>query len=364
MNHKLTELSTVEIDFTALQNNLGLLKGYLNKDTGMLAVVKADAYGHGAVEISRFLERDNSVKGFAVNSVGEGIALRNAGIEKQVLVFGVPLREEAGAYREYDLTATVSALSHFERLDDGTKYHINVDTGMRRLGIPPEALDEALGRVNQFEALTCTGVYSHLATADLPSTEYAAKQVRRFTDITLQFPADLDFHLANTGGLVFYPDSQFDLVRIGIGLYGYPPGQKKVPGLKPVLSWKSNIVQMRPVHRGDRVSYGGRWEAPGDGWIGTVPVGYFDGISRGLSGKLSVKVHGRIRPVVGTITMNLILVYLEGSSTDVDEGTEVVLLDQDLGADWWARKLETIPYEILTGIHTGIKRRYITPNGG
>lgn len=350
----------VEINVSSLKRNLEVLKSYLAGGSKIMPVVKANAYGHGAVEISRALADDSAIAGFAVNTIEEGRELRENGIrEKPVLVFSVPPKEEAVAYTAFDLTATVSSPAHFELLQPGTKYHLNFDTGMGRLGLDPgpESISDIKRLVEKHTGIECTGLYSHLATADGPSSEYAKEQIRRFEAVTEAFPGSLQAHMANTGGLAFYPSSHFDAIRAGIGLYGYSPGDVDIPGLEPVLSWKSRLVQVRPVGKGQRVSYGARWEAPSDGWIGTIPAGYYDGISRGLSGQLQVKAGRRLVPVAGTVTMNYIMVFLEEK---IEEGAEVTLLDGKLPASGWAEKLGTITYEILTSIHPAIERVYFT----
>lgn len=346
--------SVIEIDLAALGDNADRLAEQAGP-ASLMAVVKADAYGHGAKRIAGALE--SRVDAFAVNDVAEGIALRENGISRPILVFGVPELRHRMLYTEWDLTATVSSLSHFGLLDSGTGYHIQFDTGMGRLGILPEQAGEAKRLMEQSAHLTCLGCYSHLATADEPNSENVHRQIESFQRVREILETDLPYHLANTGGLFNFPEAVMDMVRVGIGLYGYNPGGDGSEGLSPVLRWKTHLVQVRRVRKGQTVSYGARWTCPEDGFIGTVPVGYSDGVPRSLSGKIEVRIGNTRYPMVGTVTMNYCMVWLGGDR--LPESTEVVLLDRSLDAEYWAGLGNTIPYEILTGLSHSIPRRAV-----
>ncbi|MDZ7771917.1 MAG: alanine racemase [Balneolaceae bacterium] len=346
--------SVIEIDLGALRHNLAEVRRRAG-EAGVMAVVKADAYGHGLVRIAGALEGE--VQGLAVNEVAEGVALRRAGIRAPVLVFGVPESRHRGAYRRWDLTATVSTLHHVELLEKGSTCHLNVDTGMGRLGVRPEAAGDMIRRLQAVDGPRCTGIYSHFATADVPESGMARRQLARFREVQdgLGDLADgLTVHMSNSGGLFFYPEARFDLVRTGIALYGCAPGETPLEGLRPVLGWKTHLVQVNRVRKGETVSYGARWAAPSDGWVGVLPVGYEDGLRRDLSGKISVEIGSEHYELAGTVTMNYAMVWL--GSERWPELTEVTLLGGENGVEEWAAAAGTISYEILTGLSRRVPR--------
>jgi alanine racemase len=348
--------STVEINLEKLKKNLQSLRTHINEETRVLAVVKADAYGHGAVEVADTLEP--LVEAFAVNDIHEGIELRKQGITKPILVFEVPQKSMASQYRVHNLTATVSADEHFEWLPNGSSYHLNFDTGMGRLGFDVAEAEHVSELVKEYNNLFCTGLYSHFATADRPGSDYVNKQHRLFKTIRSHFPDTLTTHIANTGGTAFYPSDQFDMVRLGIGLYGYAPGKKSINGISPILQWKSRLVQVKAITEQSSVSYGANWQAPEDGFLGIIPVGYDDGLKRSLSEELTVRINGQKYPLVGNITMNFTMVFL--GDDEYKPGTTVELLYPENNAWDWASKIDTIPYEILTSINPKIPREYIS----
>ncbi|MDX1636822.1 MAG: alanine racemase [Balneolaceae bacterium] len=348
--------SYLEVDLSAIRHNVQVLKSYTSPEVKLMAVVKADAYGHGSRQVAKALQE--RADWLAVNSVEEGVELRGAGISLPILVFSVPDDKTAPAYPEYALTASISALSHFGRLLPGTEYHLNIDTGMGRLGIRPDEVTAARKKMQEYQELTCTGIYSHFATADDPASAKAEKQLELFRAARSEFDETLLTHMANTGGTAFYSSSHFDMVRTGIGIYGYPPGRMLIHGLEPALRWGSELVQIKRVQKGDSVSYGARWHAPEEGYVGVVPVGYEEGISRLLSGNLEIAVNGELYPVAGTVTMNYVVLFL-GAATTCSEGDEVEILGgHSLTAGEWARRTGTIPYEIVTGISGRVPRIY------
>lgn len=348
--------STVTVDLSRLKKNAENLSTHVNNGTRIMAVVKADAYGHGAVEVARAL--DSLVDAFAVNAIQEGIELRENGIDKPILVFEVPEKSFSSQYRIHNLTATISAEEHFEWLPNGTSYHLNFDTGMGRLGFRPEEAKRIARMVQENQGLFCTGLYSHYATAGNPSSKLVAKQLQHFSTIRNYFPKDLAAHISNTGGTVFYETEQFNMVRLGIGLYGYPPAETAIEDIEPVLNWKSKLVQTKKIAANSTVSYGANWKAPMDGYLGVIPIGYEDGLKRHLSGKISVRIQSKKYPLVGTITMNYCMVFLK--EDQYEPGTEVDILNKDNSAEDWAKMLGTIPYEILTSITPKVSREYIS----
>ncbi|HET6528513.1 MAG TPA: alanine racemase [Balneolaceae bacterium] len=348
--------STVTVDLGVLKENISTLRSFLNKGTKIMAVVKANAYGHGAVKVAEAISL--MVDAFAVNDIQEGIELRESAINKAILIFGVPEESFAGMYKKYDLTATVSSEKHFTILPAGTSYHLNFDTGMGRLGFYPDDAEKVARLAAEHEELSCTGIYSHFASAHKPESDSVQKQYELFQEIRKHFPPKLTTHICNTGGTVFHKLKQFDMVRLGIGMYGYSPGEAKIEGLKPVLKWGSRLVQVKRVKKGKAVSYGSIWKAPSDGYVGMIPVGYYDGLRRNLSGQFSVRIGTKSYKVVGIITMNFCMVYL--GDDYYEPGTEAELIYPENDAEDWAEKIRTISYEILTGIDRSIPREYIS----
>lgn len=346
--------ATVNINLIQLQKNVESLKEFIDNKAQVMAVVKADAYGHGAVEVASSLK--SQVDAFAVNDIHEGIELRKAGIDNPILVFEPPQQSLVSKYKTHELTATVSAEDHFEILPEGTVYHLNFDTGMGRLGFDASQVERVLALVEGHHNIECKGIYSHFATADNPGSDQVVRQHERFKGIRAHFPDELTTHISNTGGTVFYEGTQYDMVRLGIGIYGYPPGKNDIEGIKPVLTWKTRLVQVKPVKAGQTISYGARWQASEDGFIGIIPIGYDDGLKRGLSGNLSVRVNSKNYQVVGTITMNYSMVFL--NKDEYEAGEEVQVLHSGNTAGDWARKIDTIPYEVLTSINPRIPREY------
>ena len=347
--------SVLTVDIPAIRHNLEVIKQRAGTGTKVMPVIKANAYGHGSREIAEALQGE--VDWFAVNSVDEGIELRDHGIDLPILVFGVPNSETADLYANFNLTATVSEMSHFDLLPAGTEYHMNFDTGMGRLGIPPGRAKEAFEQMENHSALICSGIYSHFATSDVPGSEMVENQLRRFKKISSYFPDQLLTHIANTGGACFYHDTALDLIRPGIGIYGYPPAGTEIQNLKPALSWTSKLVQVNPISKGETVSYGANWQAPRDGIVGVIPVGYEDGLKRVLSGRISFSIDGKKYPQVGNITMNYCMVFLGQDQHSAGTGVKLLSTSQnDLSR--WAELAGTIPYEILTSLSPDITRVY------
>ncbi|MCW9705935.1 alanine racemase [Fodinibius salsisoli] len=347
--------AVVQVDRSLLQKNFQTLSQFLDNQTRIMAVVKADAYGHGAVEVAKAL--DPHVGAFAVNAIQEGIELREHDITKPILVFEVPQQALATQYRIHNLTATISSREHFEWVPNGTSYHLNFDTGMGRLGFQPIEAEEIAALVEDRGELFCTGIYSHFATAHEPGSAFVAEQHKLFKEIRSHFPENLAAHIANTGGTAFYDTNQFNMVRLGIGLYGYAPGEVAIEGLEPILSWRTHLAQVKAIQKEQTVSYGAEWEAPGEGYLGILPIGYSDGLKRNLTGKIPVRINGKEYEAVGTITMNYSMIYL--GEDYYETGTEVELLYPESTAYDWAQKLKTIPYEILTSIDPRIPRKYV-----
>jgi len=346
------------VDLNALDHNLAFLKQLAGDGKKVMAVIKADAYSHGAVRIARHLE--GRTDWLAVANTDEAIELREAGIKAPLLVFGIPAESSAAACREYNLTATVSDAAHFDILPGGTHYHINFDTGMGRQGFRPEQRAEVRNLVLKHPGLTCTGIYSHYATTDDPGSEFAKEQLQRFEQICVDFPEIPLKHMSNSGAIVYYNEfPHFDMTRTGLGLFGYTPGHLQPPELKPVLRWQTHLAAVKKIYKGDTVSYGATWKAAGKTTIGTLPVGYADGLPRSLGNKLKVLIRGRYFPVVGNVTMDYTMVDLGEEA--MPAGTDVTLLGGDAWpAGRWAETAGTNIHEILTNLTGRVQKVYLT----
>lgn len=347
--------SIAEINLNEITINIEELRSR-HPQQKLLVVVKSDAYGHGAVRVSKHIEEKTDW--FGVASVDEGIELRMGGIKKPILVFGVPTAQNAAAYVTHNLTATISDKTHFSMLMDGTSYHLNFDTGMKRLGFDPSEAEEVRKLAVANQRLICSGIYSHYATSDNPGSEFVLEQNRRFKEVLKNFAEVNMVHMSNTGAAAFYDTDHFSMIRTGLIPLGYTAGQTHVDWLNPVLSWKTKLVQVRRVNKGEGVSYGHSWKAPEDGYIGTLPVGYSDGVPRSIANNLTVFIDGKGYQSVGNITMDYTMIYL--GSEPLKNSSEVTLLGRDgWDAGKWADHAGTNTHEILTGITDLVARSYV-----
>ncbi|MGZ3441993.1 MAG: alanine racemase, partial [Polyangia bacterium] len=292
-----------EIDLAALRKNVDVLAATVGASVGILAVVKADAYGHGALACARALER--KVWGFAVSLVEEGVELRRGGIEAPIVVLGSFYgysHRDVLAFRLTPVIADPADVEKFARAADEMAtgrvgVHLKIDTGMSRLGVRVEELDEILARLAATPGVELTGLCSHLASADADDAVSTAEQLGRFDEARRRITA-AGFnvplvHVANSAATLRFGDARFDLIRPGLALYGYSPSAVAAyTGLLPAMSLKSRIVAMRDLAVGERVSYGGLWQAASPARIATVPIGYADGYTRRMTGKAEVLVGG------------------------------------------------------------------------
>ncbi len=368
-----------EIDIVALKHNVSLLKRTFYP-AELAAVVKANAYGHGAIEVARAAGR-GGIKTFCVATVEEGAELRDAGIDGQVLVLMEPEREFIEDALLNDLTLTIysvrallEVVAAWERISKSGKVfprprvHIKVDTGMHRLGVTEsEALE--LAKLVKSSGVVFEGLSSHLAMADQgesgkgPTLEQIARFERVATKLATFNIRPQILHIANTAGGISYPNARYDLVRAGIGLYGYlPSSEVNLVGLKPVLSLKARVSALRRLQGGEAVSYGLRRRLERPSYIATVPIGYADGVRRLLFDKgQDILIKGERLPIAGTVTMDQTLI--DCGDLEVLPGDEVVLLGRQGGenitAVEWAESLGTIPYEVLTSLGSRVPRVYV-----
>lgn len=367
-----------EVDLGALQRNVARLRQRTRPGTQVLVAVKADAYGHGLLPVARALS-DVGVDWLGVATPDEAERLRAAGVAGRILVFG-PLRGPALARliaAEVDLTVTdlddvAAAAAARAQLSAGApeaRVHLKVDTGMGRLGLRPERATDIARAVRDADGLRLVGVWTHFACADEPSRDVTEAQRRAF-ETTL---AELDVaglrpelrHAANSAALLALPSTNYDLVRPGLAVYGYPPGPELADAaadLERVLTLTAPVVFVKRVIRGDAVSYGQRWRAPDDTTVATVRFGYADGYPRALTNLGDAALHGRRCRVVGTVCMDQLMLDVGHRDVVASVGDRAVLFGPGgPGADELAARIGTIPYELLTRIGGRVVRRYRSP---
>ena len=355
-----------EVDLLALKDNLRALRTHVaGSRTAVYAVVKADAYGHGAVPVATALERAG-VEGFCVSLVEEGIELRRA-TRTPVLVLGGFYGNAHRDVVEHNLTPIVFDLADVEKLaraasDRRVAIHVKVDTGMARLGVATHALAGFLAKAKDFPNVDVAGICTHLACADTEG-DITAHQLAKFDAVLKAVGRPQVVHAANSAGAVRFADSRYDLVRPGIALLGDAATTlATLPGARPVLRLVTKVIAMREIEAGDTVSYGALWRAARRSRIATVPLGYADGYPRRLTNTGEILLRGQRAPVVGAVCMDMFMVDV----TDIAGaavGDEVVLLGEQgserITASDWAAWAGTINYEIYCGISKRVPRVYI-----
>jgi alanine racemase len=356
----------MEIDLGAVVYNLNYFKSRLKSSTGIMAMVKAFAYGSGSNEIANVLQY-NRVNYLGVAYADEGIDLRKNHITLPIMVMN-PAEESFDALLGYQLEPEIynfqllHAFSAFLR-GRPCKVHIKIDTGMHRLGFGRQEIEALATLLRERPNLTVASIFSHLAAADEQAhDEYSRQQGRRFVGmadiISSQLPARPIYHLLNSSGILRLPELQFDMVRLGIGLYGIDPTGEHSARLRPVASLKTIISQIRHIPKGDTIGYGRKGKAEIPLTVATIAVGYADGFSRAFSqGVGKVLVNGMRAPVIGNVCMDMTMVDITGISAK--EGDEVILFGKALPIEELANSVDTIPYEILTNASERVKRVFV-----
>ena len=370
----ITTMVDLAIDLTALEHNYRQLRNLCDPQVKMLAVVKADAYGHGLLPAARKLAAAG-VDYLGVGSLEEGLALRQAGITLPVLLLLGILPEEAGCTVGHDLDVALFRMDVAQALTTAAsqqgkqaRVHLKVDTGMGRLGVlPAEALPFLAGLKN-LRHLEVVGLISHLAVADEEDKTYTYKQLHEFTALLAAAREDgwhLPLsHITNSAALWELPAAHLGLVRPGLMLYGSPPSPERTPpvDLQPVMSLTARVLQMKRLPPGSSISYGCTYTTPDWCDLAVLPVGYCNGYSRLFSNRGEVLIHGRRAPIRGRVCMNLTMVDVTGLP-EVKEGDRAVLLGSDQGEQLRAEELagwaQTISYEIYCALGTANVRRYI-----
>lgn len=362
-----------QINLTNLAYNVKIIRNHLSPAIGMTAVVKADAYGHGALEISR-VALEQGATALAVATPEEGIELRKAGFTVPILLLGLAFAEDAENLVHYDLTATACTFEHINTLAQAAraqgrqaKIMLKVDTGMNRIGFAPQELPTYAEYALSFAEIELRGCFTHLATADSRDKEHAQNQVALFRQSIRQL-ADKQIHLpyisfANSASIVDLDCSLCNNARPGIILYGLAPSNEMhhTLDLKPVMELKTKVVYVKQVPAGAAIGYGRTFTTAQPTFIATLPIGYADGYHRLLSNKASVLIHGRRCPIVGTVCMDQIMVDLGPEST-VETGAEAVLFGrqgtEEITVNELADLAQTINYELICAVSKRVPRIY------
>lgn len=387
-NTNVRPVTRAEIDLQAVRHNLRELKRLIAPPTVIMAVVKADAYGHGAIEVAKTLV-EHGVPYLAVARFPEAMTLRRAGLTVPILLFGHTYPEYLGPMLRYDIRPSINTIDSARTLSTAAQrrkgkipVHVKIDTGMGRLGVVCDGLAlpdsqkssrkaavQAVLDIASLPRLEIEGIYTHFANADSPDTGHANLQFSLFMDVLSDLKkSGLEPHFrhaANSAALIGMPETHLDLVRPGIALYGLHPSSVLRKGqidLRPAMSIKSSIIQLKTVSSGFKVSYGGTHETERATTLATVPIGYADAYSRLLSSRGCMLVRGRRAPVVGRVCMDLTVLDV-GHIPDVELEDEVVVLgrqgNDEITADEIAELIHTIHYEIISTITARVPRIFV-----
>jgi len=345
----------VEIDLSALERNYKRISSIVK--TEIMAVVKADAYGHGMTAICPILEK-LKVNSFGVATVDEGIALRKAGITRPILVLGAtPFWAFESCFLN-NLTITLYSKENINQLVEFSKLkntrlpvQIKVDTGMNRLGLPYSEAGEIIKEVINTTSLRLEGIFTHLSDAN--DYEFSKLQKERFEQVTQKYKdLKIQKHIANSFAAINYEDFRYDLVRIGIALYG-----QEFNFLEPIISLKGRITNIHEVRENEFVSYERNWKSLKDSLVATVPIGYADGIDRKLSNNISALCEKKKIKQIGNITMDQMMFDIS-EARDLKTGDVITLIGKEIPISSWAEKLNTITYELLTRLKMRLPRVY------
>jgi alanine racemase len=367
-----------EVDLDNLVYNIQQIRGK-SKSKEVIGVVKADAYGHGAIDVAPLL-LENGATRLAVAVINEAIELRNSGIQCPIMILGITPETLAEDLIKYNIEATVSSYELAYKLskiaqsrDKSLKIHVAIDTGMGRIGfLPNEESIEEVYKISKLPNIEIEGLFSHFCTADEVNKEYSHMQFEKynwFYNKLVERNIKINMRdIANSAAIMELPDTHYDATRPGIILYGYYPSNevdRNLLSIKTALTWKANIVHIKTLEKDQYIGYGRKFKTERESIIATLPVGYADGYSRMLSGKAKVIINGKFAPVVGNICMDQCMVDVTDVG-DVKVGDEVILLGADGDIKFDAEDigyiLGTISYEVVCMISKRVPRVY-TKNG-
>ena len=359
----------VEINLRSLRHNFDYIKSIISDKTKILAVVKAYAYGSEPYKIASYLQK-LKVDYFAVAYTSEAVKLRESGIKNPILVFH-PQPESLYAIIRHKLIPTLYSfkiLQSFKEIVSTEKLenypvHLKINTGLNRIGFGSQDISQLITNINSDNFIKIDGIYSHLSSSeDKLEFDFSQKQItlfkESFTKIINSISNKPLVHLCNTSGVFNFPNAHFDMVRCGIGLYGFSNKLTKNKSLIPVVSLKSSISQIHLINKGDSVGYNRGYIAEGNKKIGTIPLGHADGISRFYGNNNGfVYIKNKKAPIIGNVCMDMLMVDISG--IDCDEGDEVIVFNEEHTAEELAESINTISYELLTGLSERIVRKFI-----
>ncbi|WP_430411063.1 alanine racemase [Kordia sp.] len=362
--------SVLEINFKALAHNYKFIKSITKTGTKILAVVKAFGYGSDAIEVAKYLQDELDVDYFAVAYIREGAYLRAGGITKPILVLhpqvvnlkhAIAYNLEPSLYNDRIFTAFAK-----ETAKQGKKeypVHIKFNTGLNRLGFFESDVNHVIQKLKTLKQLKAISLFSHMAASeDHTEKEFTTAQIKTFKEISATFEKEMKYkpmlHMVNTSGIFNYPEAHFDMVRTGIGLYGFGNEAKFDKQLQPVTSLKSVISQVHRIEKGESVGYNRAFVSDDYKTIATLPIGHADGISRQFgNGVGSVVINGKLAPIIGNVCMDMIMVDITGIRCN--EGDEVIIFGEGQTAEELAAKINTISYELLTAVSQRVKRVFL-----
>jgi alanine racemase len=358
------------VNLRAVSQNIAKIRKTIGRERNLMAVVKADGYGHGSVEVSRTaLESGADCLGVALPE--EGVILRQAGIDVPILVFGSIQPSEA--YKTIDslLDQTVCSVEATEALNQEAckasvrvNVHVEVDTGMGRIGVKPEDVSAFVRRILKFKNLKVKGIFTHFPSADEADKAFSKRQIEIFDRVIRELEVSgitiPQKHLANSAAVLDLPEAYYDLVRPGIMIYGLYPSDKVSHSieLKPAMTLTTRISFLKTVPPGTPISYGRTFVTKKETKVATLPVGYGDGYSRLLSGRGEVLINGHRFPLIGRVCMDMCMVDVSQAG-DVEPGDEVILFGEELSVDEIAAKIGTINYEIVCAVGKRVPRVYV-----
>jgi alanine racemase len=352
-----------------LKHNIRLIRKAVGTRK-IMAVVKANAYGHGDIEITRSAI-ESGCEYLGVAFCEEAIRLRESGISTPILVFGAHHAESLTAIISYDIEITITSKEQITYLENFLKnenvkiaVHLKIDTGMNRIGFAHETIADVLYTLKNCSKLELKGVYSHFSTSDEQDKEFARVQIKRFNEVCDFIDTHNDkkilFHMANSGAIMNLPEAYYDMVRPGIMLYGYPPSPEFSLEweLREVMSLRSKIGLIKKLKENEPVSYGRRYYTKENTFIGVIPVGYADGFNRANTNNGSVWIQGKCYPLVGTVCMDMVMVNL-GSELHCSIGDDVIIYGEEISITDVASRLNTIPYEVTCNVSPRVPRIHI-----
>jgi alanine racemase len=358
------------VNLSAIAYNVDQIRRSVGRKTDIMAVVKADGYGHGSVEVSSTaLKSGANCLGVAVPEEGE--ELRKAGVDVPIAVLGLIQPEEAYRVVDFNLEQTLCSLEVAEALNQiasnkGTtvNVHLKIETGMGRVGVPPSDALAFVRRIGRFKNLNLKGIFSHFSCADEVDKTFARKQVQVFDGVVREIEASgikiPKRHMANSAAILDLPESYFDLVRPGIMIYGLYPSTEVSHSieLKPAMTLMTKVTFVKRVSTGSPISYGRTFITEKETLVATLPVGYADGYSRLLSGRGEVLIKGHRVPLIGRVCMDMCMIDVSGVE-NVQSGDQVILFGEGLPVDEVAEKLGTINYEVVCAVGKRVPRVYI-----